>query len=424
MTRFIFMFMFILSWGTYTKVYAQQLKIVCDANEYRCDPSGVASDRLVRVIEAFVDTIYISKSMDGMTCSSYKMGWKITLHRGQCTYWEESGDDEELSSDGEAVQMVSFNLYENDWVGVSYIKSEGLSHSFLSVGISEDNYYVHNVSHGYRWNGQIHGWEKISCGKQKEYGVLDKFLIAYIKNLKDSSQEEVEVTVSEEPVVSPEQKTRVITLPGSNHSLKMVYVDGGSFNYRNKQVCFVSGFYMGQTEVTQALWQAVMKNNPSIDKGDLLPINNITYYQALAFCKKLSALTGQKFRLPQDIEWEYAATGGQFSRNYPYAGSNDPLEVGWVKENCQGKLHPVGQKKPNELGLYDMSGNVKEMCSDYIDAFHAESEKLPGSERRARGGSWETSAVLLRGKFYNGYSDSYTQGFGNRYLGFRVVMEK
>ena len=116
--------------------------------------------------------------------------------------------------------------------------------------------------------------------------------------------------------------------------------------------------------------------------------------------------------------------GGQASQGYLYAGSDNPLEVGWFKENSLGKLHSVGQKKPNELGIYDMSGNVCEMCNDYIDRSHPESKNLPGAERRARGGRWETSGVAIRGKNYDYYSDYYAQGFGTRYVGFRVVMEQ
>lgn len=218
---------------------------------------------------------------------------------------------------------------------------------------------------------------------------------------------------------------KVETLTAKGVLFKMVKVEGGTFMYRDTQRKQMGSYYIGQTEVTQALWQAVMGTNPSIRKGKKLPVDNITYWQALSFCQRLSQLTGRKFRLPTDAEWEYAAKGGRYGKGYLYAGSDNRNEVGWFEENSSGPsvkdMQPVGQKKNNELGIYDMSGNAAEMCSDYIDHNHPESEKLPGAYRRARGGSVRIHTTV-GGKEYD-VLDFYSQGFGTYATGMRLLME-
>lgn len=127
----------------------------------------------------------------------------------------------------------------------------------------------------------------------------------------------------------------------------------------------LSNFLIGQTEVTQALWQAVMGDNPSYFVGDDLPVERVCYHDCLDFIKKLNQLTGQKFRLPTESEWEYACRGGVNSRSCKYSSSNDPDAVAWYRDNSGSQTHPVATKAPNELGIYDMSGNVWEWCSDW-----------------------------------------------------------
>lgn len=193
------------------------------------------------------------------------------------------------------------------------------------------------------------------------------------------------------------------TISVNGVSFKMVKVEGGSFKMgatpeqgmdndlvnnnpfsKNKfsvHSVTLSTYYIGETEVTQELWESVMNNNPSYFKGKSLPVENISVFQALQFIEKLSSLTGKKFRLPTEAEWEFAARGGIKSQNTKYAGSNNPEEVGWFLTNSGKKklkdmmdtfaaqenkcqTHKVKTKKPNELGIYDMSGNVFEWCSD------------------------------------------------------------
>ena len=128
----------------------------------------------------------------------------------------------------------------------------------------------------------------------------------------------------------------------------------------------LSDYYIGKTEVTQALWKAVMGNNPSYFEGENLPVECISWHDCKTFISKLNALTGKNFRMPTEAEWEYAARGGSKSRGYKYSGSNTLDDVAWYSGNSDSETHEVGTKSPNELGLYDMSGNVSELSLIHI----------------------------------------------------------
>jgi formylglycine-generating enzyme required for sulfatase activity len=165
----------------------------------------------------------------------------------------------------------------------------------------------------------------------------------------------------------------------------------------------LSNYYIGQTEVTQALWQAVMGSNPSKWKGSNLPVEQVSWNDCQQFITKLNQLTGRKFRLPTEAEWEYAARGGNKSRGYKYAGSNDICSVAWYSDNSGKKTHPVGQKQANELGIYDMSGNVLELCQDWYDkGYYSKSpsnnpcNNISYSNRVGRGGGWGRDAWCCR----------------------------
>jgi formylglycine-generating enzyme required for sulfatase activity len=155
----------------------------------------------------------------------------------------------------------------------------------------------------------------------------------------------------------------------------------------------VSSFSIGRYEVTQEEWQAIMKTNPSRQVGNKLPVHNISWNDCQTFIRKLNELTGKQFRLPTEVEWEYAAKGGHQSQNYKFAGNNNVESVAWYNQNCNGKIHPVGEKSPNELGLYDMSGNLKEWCQEKIDNSQIKTLRwTPGSSCIIRGGSWLSGA--------------------------------
>lgn len=159
---------------------------------------------------------------------------------------------------------------------------------------------------------------------------------------------------------------------------EMVWVEGGTFSMgsnsekasaaeRPAHEVTISGFHMGKFEVSQQLFQEVMRWDYSYFAGEGFPVNNVSWMNVQRFVTRLSAMTGKKFRLPTEAEWEYAAKGGVLSKGYKYSGSNDIGEVAWYAGNAERRLHASGMKKPNELGLYDMTGNLWEFCHDDVD---------------------------------------------------------
>ncbi len=218
--------------------------------------------------------------------------------------------------------------------------------------------------------------------------------------------------------------------------IEMVFVEGGSFQMgatseqdsdasgdeKPVHTVTVSSFYIGKTEVTQELWESVMGSNPSyFNKGGDYPVEQVSWDNIQEFLRKLNAATGKQYRLPTEAEWEYAACGGNKSQGYKYSGSNDIETVAVYEKNSYalGKhnsaygTHPVASKAPNELGIYDMSGNVSEWCQDLYGNYTSSSQTNPqgassGSFRVHRGGNWlfgaECSRVSHRnrGITYNG----------------------
>ncbi len=185
----------------------------------------------------------------------------------------------------------------------------------------------------------------------------------------------------------------------------------------------LSSYYIGETEVTQALWKAVMGESPSFYKGDNLPVEQVSWYDCQEFIKKLNVLTGRNFRLPTEAEWEYAARGGNKSSGYKYSGSNNITDVAWYINNSGSKTYPVKTKQANELGIYDMSGNVWEWCQDWYGKYISAAQTNPkgpttGSSRVNRGGSWGSFARICRSSIrFNNYPDDR-----NYCLGFRLAL--
>ena len=225
--------------------------------------------------------------------------------------------------------------------------------------------------------------------------------------------------------------------------MEMVWVEGGSFTMgsnatpkgvkltyalaRPEHRVTVDGYFIGRYEVTQGLWQAVMGENPSKFKGSVnLPVESVSWTEAQEFAMRLSQMTGRRFRLPSEAEWEYAARGGSKSQRNPYAGCNrNQLDNhGWYCVNSDGATHAVGQLQPNELGLYDMSGNVAEWCQDWVEAYTAEEQTNPRGPRQGEN-------RVLRGGHYNSTSAACTVYDRGWYLpsgkyelyGLRIVME-
>lgn len=249
--------------------------------------------------------------------------------------------------------------------------------------------------------------------------------------------EDMEQKTEQKTESAPQLGSQTFTVNGVKFT--MVPVEGGTFTmgatseqgsdalegeYPAHQVT-LSDYYIGQTEVTQALWKAVMGSNPSDSKGDNLPVEQVSWDDCQVFIQKLNQLTGKQFRLPTESEWEYAARGGRKSRGYKYAGDNDIGLVAWYEDNSGNETHPVATKQANELGVYDMSGNVEEWCSDGYDGYQSSSQSDPqgpssGSDRVGRGGSFFFDARYCRVS----NREYYTPDFRTFDLGLRLSCKK
>jgi formylglycine-generating enzyme required for sulfatase activity len=209
-------------------------------------------------------------------------------------------------------------------------------------------------------------------------------------------------------LILDEQASHVETFTVGGVSFSMVEVEGGTFKSRHSPQVTLSPFAIGQTEVTQALWVAVMGSNPSNFNGDGYPggpdnpVERVSWDDCQEFIAKLNEMTGRTFRLPSEAEWEFAARGGNYSHGYKFAGSDDKDEVAWHRDNSGHRTHPVAELAPNELGLYDMSGNVEEYCQDgwgnnYFCTNPLTNPIMPTTdgEHVACGGSWNYTGSLV-----------------------------
>ncbi|MBR7012721.1 MAG: SUMF1/EgtB/PvdO family nonheme iron enzyme [Muribaculaceae bacterium] len=241
----------------------------------------------------------------------------------------------------------------------------------------------------------------------------------------------------------PEEPVQTFTVNGVD--FVMVPVEGGTFSMgataeqgsdassRERPVHQVtlSSYAIGQTEVTQELWLAVMGSNPSHFNGNQLPVEMVSWEDCQTFIAMLNELTDQHFRLPTEAEWEYAARGGNYSQGYKYAGGNNLAMVGWYSYNDSWELrgtgyygtHAVSTREPNELQLYDMSGNVHEWCQDRYGDYTSAAQVDPtgpstGTTRVYRGGNWYFDDWFCRVSFRNGLSPT-TSNYG---IGLRLAL--
>ena len=269
---------------------------------------------------------------------------------------------------------------------------------------------------------------------------------------------EITVSVSENATGAPRNATLTVTADNLSRQVtveqsfpiisevepEMVFVQGGDFimgctselgsDCYNDEIpahqVSVSDFYISKYEVTQTQWRMIMGTNPFSFTGDSLPVDNVSWNDVQVFISRLNALTGTQYRLPTEAEWEYAACGGGSSMGYKYSGSNNVDSVAWYWNNIPSQTmgnegygtQPVGLKSPNELGIYDMSGNVFEWCSDWYDEYTGSTQTDPtgpltGVYRVVRGGSWNSGergvSISFRGFI--------TPELYHNYLGFRLV---
>ncbi len=232
---------------------------------------------------------------------------------------------------------------------------------------------------------------------------------------------------------------RRLTFRVGGVSFSMILVEHGTFvmgreperdgdqyydDKRAHEVMLTQDYYIGETQVTQALWAAVMGSNPSKMRGDdERPVENVFWGECQTFVEKLNGqVEGVRFALPTEAQWEYAARGGNRSKGYKYAGADEPDEVAWHKGNAGGETHPVGQKKANEIGVYDMAGNVWEWCADWYGEYPTEAVEEPkgpetGDSRVIRGGSFGSRADRSR----SAYRDAYAPEMRDGEIGLRLV---
>ena len=200
----------------------------------------------------------------------------------------------------------------------------------------------------------------------------------------------------------------MVTFVVNGIEINMVRVEGGTFTMGASgadldaqddefpaHIVTLSTFYICTTEVTQQLWRAVMGSNPSSNVNPLYPVESVAWNECSRFITKLNQMTGQNFRLPTEAEWEFAARGGNKSKGFKYAGSNDVNEVAWYYDNSSNQTHQVATKAPNELGLFDMSGNVYEWCSDWYGSY-----SNTNAQTNPQGPSSGTYKVRRGGGFY------------------------
>jgi formylglycine-generating enzyme required for sulfatase activity len=261
-----------------------------------------------------------------------------------------------------------------------------------------------------------------------------------VKAVRDTKESKKTITVAQSGGETSVRLTfyeyKTFTVNGV--TFEMVAVKGGTFTMggtseqgsdadndeRPTHSVTLSDYYIGKFEVTQELWQAIMGNNPSYFKGNNLPVEQVSWNDVQEFVRKLNQKTGANFRLPTEAEWEYAARGGNKSRGYKYSGGSNINDVAWYTSTTNDSgTKPVGTKSPNELGIYDMSGNVWEWCLDWYGNYSSASQTDPmgpgsGSRRVLRGGSWYGSAWSCRvaNRNYDTPDDR------NYYYGFRVVL--
>ena len=338
----------------------------------------------------------------------------------------------EAKKEGYRSQQRTINLSQQQKLDVAFTELAAIQGN-LSVNYKPfgADVYIDGKKIGqspHVFNGIMVGNHKVEI-KKDGYGTDSKTV-----NILEGQTANVVGTLSDKP-------ENIIIQVKNDVSIEMVRVEAGTFTMgstlkRNDKydlgkpphsVTLTNDYYIGKYEVTQALWKVVMGNNPSSSKGDNLPVEKVSWDDCQEFLSKLNSITGKNFRLPTEAEWEYAARGGNKSRGYKYSGSNNLSNVAWYNKNSDHKTHAVGTKNPNELGIYDMSGNVYEWCQDRYGSYSSSSQTNPtgatsGSGRVIRGGSSGSYSTNWWNRLASRLDRS--PGYRSYDLGFRLVLSE
>lgn len=263
------------------------------------------------------------------------------------------------------------------------------------------------------------GWQS----KQVELTAGHKEQITLIENKKKESETANSISIPVKDGINIEMiKVEAGTfMMGTTKEVKEPY----KIELPAHEVLLTEDYYIGKYEVTQALWNVVMDSKYSTNDGDLLPKNYVSWNDCQEFIEKLNKITGLKFRLPTEAEWEYAARGGKKSKRYLYSGSNNVLDVAWYDGNSSNKRHPVGTKQANELGIFDMGGNVSEWCQDLWGQYQNDSQINPlgssaGTKHVLRGGNYFFDIRIC----YLSYRMFAESNYKDAFNGFRLALSE
>lgn len=263
------------------------------------------------------------------------------------------------------------------------------------------------------------GWQS----KQVELTAGHKEQITLIENKKKESETANSISIPVKDGINIEMiKVEAGTfMMGATKEVKEPY----KIELPAHEVLLTEDYYIGKYEVTQALWNVVMDSKHSTNDGDLLPKNYVSWNDCQEFIEKLNKITGLKFRLPTEAEWEYAARGGKKSKRYLYSGSNNVLDVAWYDGNSSNKRHPVGTKQANELGIFDMGGNVSEWCQDLWGQYQNDSQINPlgssaGTKHVLRGGNYFFDIRIC----YLSYRMFAESNYKDAFSGFRLALSE
>lgn len=302
----------------------------------------------------------------------------------------------------------------------------------MGVTLSNDSFEIKKIEGNNLSSEQEH-----IINKLKELTEKNKQLEDELKKQEQTQTQNANIkpTPDVKNALKTEHKSSKFTETVNGVSFDMIAVQGGTFmmgspetererlSVEGQHNVTLSSYYIGKFVVTQELWKAVMGNNNSYFKGFNLPIENVSWDDCQQFIHKLNQLTSKKYSLPTEAQWEYAARGGIMSNGYIFAGSNNLNDIAWHLGNSGGKTNTVGQKNPNELGLYDMCGNVWEWCLDWYESYSDDFQINPigpsyGSMRVFRGGSWFNLSDNCRVAYRNSVIPNYKY----YYLGLRLVL--